>query len=79
MLAPYPSRIPLPLRLLFAAVNPGLLNEDGTINNAASIARLAEIARVYAEAGKMVLLLCQPHFCIVVFLKERMCVVFCAL
>ena len=36
-------------RMLIVA---GILNNDGTIDNAASIKRLAEVAVAYAEAGK---------------------------
>ena len=31
----------------------GILNEDGSINNAPSIKRLAEVAVAYAKAGRI--------------------------
>lgn len=37
---------------LFCFLFPGILNDDGSINNDASCLRLAEIALAYAQAGE---------------------------
>ena len=39
------------LTLTTTILTPGILNPNGTIDNEASIHRLAEVALVYAQAG----------------------------
>ena len=43
----------------------GILNPDGTINNKASIKRLAEVAVSYARAG-------EKRFCVIILHKSAL-------